>query len=488
MLGMYVHMHWSYKHPYAARTWTPDDWRSYLQGLRSLGYDFLMIWPMLDSMPPDPNASDLAFLEKIGGVIRMAQNDMGMKVGIVSCPNTIGNEKSSAYAFEDRPYFACERKLDPADRASVELLVAGRRRQFRPISRADALVVIDSDPGGWIGSTSDEFVALMAAQAGAFRGLNPRAEIVYWMLFGWECYNRFWAEADRWKPGDPPPRVQMNTETFSTTLAQMRKHIAEPWRVFASWNHHLEATEALGLVSKRWYFPYGLIEGEPTFPLTNCDPGLIAERMKPYTPAAFPCGFMANAQSHALQLPHTYLVSHYALKGPSVAPDLAAFAEQLMPRCGAKIAEAWAAIAAADPQRQRVCARDIRAEVGRPHAAGPASGLLFGSPDRFLTDLAMNLDVRAGMAELKAAMDSSADPRPAMRRLLADLRPWQERLGFVDAYGGPLVAGLNQQVARLNDPKIAAVLQQFHDWRNPAIRHGILPRLLDAVEAYAKAG
>jgi hypothetical protein len=67
--------------------------------------------------------------------------------------------------------------------------------------------------------------------------------------------------------------------------------------------------------------------------------------------------------------------------------------------------------------------------------------------------------------------------------MLADLRPYQQRLGFVDAYGGPLYAALNQQVARLGDPEIDAVLAQFDDWRDPAARHGILPRLLEAVEA-----
>ena len=27
IVGMYVHQHWPYHHPYAARTWSLDDWR-----------------------------------------------------------------------------------------------------------------------------------------------------------------------------------------------------------------------------------------------------------------------------------------------------------------------------------------------------------------------------------------------------------------------------------------------------------------------------
>lgn len=34
MVGMYVHQHWPYNHPYCARTWTPEDWHGYAEGLK----------------------------------------------------------------------------------------------------------------------------------------------------------------------------------------------------------------------------------------------------------------------------------------------------------------------------------------------------------------------------------------------------------------------------------------------------------------------
>jgi hypothetical protein len=105
-----------------------------------------------------------------------------------------------------------------------------------------------------------------------------------------------------------------------------------------------------------------------------------------------------------------------------------------------------------------------------------------GSADRFLEDLAMNLDVRAGLHEAAQA-GSDEGTQAALRALMTVLRPYQKRLGFVDAYGGPLHAGLNQPAARLGDPQVNAVLADFDDWRDPSVRHGILPRLLDAVEA-----
>src|SRR5437762_584279 len=112
MLGLYVHTHWAYSHPYAARTWSVEDWRGYL---------------------------------------------------------------------------------------------GGHRWQLEPLAAADGIVIIDSDPGGYIGSTNDQFVELLRAKITLFRQLNPKAELVYWMWFGWENYNRFWAEVQSSKPGDAPP-------------------------------------------------------------------------------------------------------------------------------------------------------------------------------------------------------------------------------------------------------------------------------------------
>ena len=39
LIGMYVHECWVYNRPYAARSWTDDDWRGYLDGLSRLGFN-----------------------------------------------------------------------------------------------------------------------------------------------------------------------------------------------------------------------------------------------------------------------------------------------------------------------------------------------------------------------------------------------------------------------------------------------------------------
>ena len=64
IVGMYVHQHWPYNHPYAARTWTIEDWRGYAGALKRLGFNTIMIWPVVETMPYPPTSSDRAGLEK----------------------------------------------------------------------------------------------------------------------------------------------------------------------------------------------------------------------------------------------------------------------------------------------------------------------------------------------------------------------------------------------------------------------------------------
>jgi hypothetical protein len=74
----------------------------------------------------------------------------------------------------------------------------------------------------------------------------------------------------------------------------------------------------------------------------------------------------------------------------------------------------------------------------------------------------------------------------ALRRVLDRLHPYQQRIGFVDSCGGPLAETLNRPLACLHDPRIDPVLEQFHDWRDPSIRNGLLLRLLATLEAFCR--
>jgi hypothetical protein len=486
MLGMYVHTHWGYRRPYAARTWTLADWDGFLDGLAKLGYDMVMVWPLFDCMPAEPTPSDRDYLATLARAIDRAQVAHGMRVALVSCPNTIGNAEAARYTYQERPYFVCEQKVNPKSAVEVEAFLAGRRRQFAAVAHADALAIIDSDPGGYIGSTRDEFVSLVKGQVEAFRSFNPKAEFIYWMLAGWENYNRFWAKA----VANPDAAAHMwsdwTADEFPETLALMQRDIPEPWSALSLRAEHDQALTSLSLDAKNMWFPYGVIEGEPVFPLMRSVPEsvagyLTAERLQQHSR-----GVMANAQTHCLQLPHIYLFAHIARGGTLQTADFGAFAERLLPGLSEPIVAAWGALDSQDPDRQRRCAAAIRLATPPSPRVGDLAGLLFGSATRFLDDLCANLELRATLVDLNRAVAAGTAVPAAIGQALARLRAYGARTGFVDAYGGPLYTELNEALAKLHDPGLDHVLQDFHRWGDPRLRNGIFPRLLDAMDAYCR--
>jgi hypothetical protein len=195
-------------------------------------------------------------------------------------------------------------------------------------------------------------------------------------------------------------------------------------------------------------------------------------------------GAMANAQTHCLQLPHTAAFAHFAQGGAPVTFDLGAFAERLLPGLGETIASGWSALEHGDPETQRQIATEIRKTADRVHGTGDLKGLLFGDPQRFLIDQAMNLELRAVLGGLKQAIEGDKNPFPVIRAVLEVLRPYQDRLGYVDAYGGPLHQGLNVLLERVADVPLKQVLADFSDWCDPAVRNGLLLRLLDEIEVF----
>lgn len=50
---------------------------------------------------------------------------------------------------------------------------------------------------------------------------------------------------------------------------------------------------------------------------------------------------------------------------------------------------------------------------------------------------------------------------------------------------GPLETLLNEPLSKLGDENLNSVLRQFHNWRNPSVRNGLVPRILDAMEKFA---
>jgi hypothetical protein len=480
-LGMYVHMHWGYNHPYAARTWSLADWTGYANGLKALGYNLIMIWPMTETMPYPPTPSDLAHLTKIQGVIEMLHG-IGMQAIICVAPNTVANAQAAHYPFESRPFFKCDARLDPANSQEMDRMMEIRHGLLSYLRNADGIAVIDSDPGGYIGSTNAEFTALLWRYVELVKELNPQAKLYYWQWVGWESYNRFWAASQK---SSAPVQIEFSKNDCLEVVKALLAKPQEPWALFRGIHLHQEVINETGTAARSVFFQYSVVEGEPTYPLTNYNPKHVEDALRNYRLETTGLGAMTNAQSHALQQPNTYAYAHFAQGKAAGNLDFAWLANQMIPGSGRLLARAWDAIGARDTTRMRRLAGDVTAAAKEDYPAGPLGGLLFGSAARYLDDLALQLNFRAALLDFRTAVETHSDVHAARLTLAQDWTLWKQRTGFVDGFCGPVYDEFSQAAKALHEPEMDKVLADFDNWQDPSIRHGIVNRLINALTAAA---
>jgi hypothetical protein len=461
IIGMYVHQHWPYNHPYCARTWTVEDYRGYADGLTKLGYNTLLIWPVLETMPSPLTPSDRANLKKLAMVIDMLHGEFKMRVWVVLCPNVAANDAAAAkYPFERRHFFYCDRRVDPADPTAVSQMTKWYEELLRPLAQIDAMTVIDSDPGGYPGSTNAQFVSLLAEYRQMLNRLRPGIELYYWMHAGWEAYCRFY-QTGKFKWG--------TAEEARDTLTRLQALNPEPWGITVNTlsnlfpppdSTHLAVASKLGLGSRAVGFSYGAIEGEPTFPMTNFggSNALKAGQTKG------PRGVVGNAQTHCVQLPNTLAFARGATGRPVNEAGYIEFAEDLIEGQGQVIVTAWQALAGENSVAKRDMAEKLVGLSKGQLNSGRLRGLLFGDPKRFITDLVMQLRLKAAFDDFVVAMKKDRDFKPSLRSFVTATKAWQRQHGYECAWQWP---DLKKTLRKLESPTIDAILDEKGEGKTP---------------------
>ena len=82
--------------------------------------------------------------------------------------------------------------IDPADPSALRSLVDWREKLMKPLAKVDGVAIIDSDPGGWHGSTNADFVRLLGEHRKMLDRVRPGIELIYWMHAGWQGWSRFY--------------------------------------------------------------------------------------------------------------------------------------------------------------------------------------------------------------------------------------------------------------------------------------------------------
>ncbi len=410
MIGMYVHQHWAYNHPYAARTWTLEDWRGYMDGLKRLGYNTVLIWPVMETMPNPLTESDKANLDKIARVIDMGHKEFGMKMLLTLSPNAAAKDEEAAkYTFQERPFFYTDRRVDVQDPQALGELLAWREELFRPVKEADGVLIIDSDPGGYPGATNVDFAYLLNAHRKMFDRLRPGIEIYYWIHAGWESYCKYY-ETGYFEWG--------SQEEVEDAIRLLARQNPEPWGLASGRGPGV--ADNLGMADRVMSYRYAAIEGEPSFPMTNYG-GDSAYNSGNDMGAR---GTMGNAQTHCVQLPNTFAFVRGAQGKPVSEADYVAFAEELIPGQGRTVVDGWKALAGEDEKAMTAAADALSALSGAQLTPGPLKGLLFGNPQRFVNDLVMQLRLRAALENFRTAVFAEPQDRARMGQSL---------LGFVEA-------------------------------------------------------
>lgn len=455
IIGMYVHQHWPYNHPYCARTWTLEDWRGYADGLKRLGFNTVLFWPVIETIPDPPTPSDVAALEKHGRAIRMLHDEFGMRVYLALCPNVVPDDaKAAAQTFEKRHFFSCDLRANPGDPDAMKRMMERREHLVGYLREADGVSIIDSDPGGYPGSTNEEFVNLLLEHRKLMDRLRPGMELIYWMHAGWRGYGRFYETGV----------LSFSTDEENLEVLQMLKDAnPEPWGLA----NGLALAEKLGIAERVISFNYGHIEGEPSFPLTN----FTGEFAWQGGAAPGPRGVMGNAQTHCIQLPNTLAFVMGAKGIPVQEDDYLRFAEELLPGLGALILEGWKALPGEDISGMRSLADELEALSQRSHEAGPLGGLLFGSPQRFLSDLALQLRMRASYVVLRQSPGRPS--QEAVRDFARDASAWQARHGYKNAWWWP---DLDATLRKIESPEVNEVLDSaFNPFAPPPPNMNMTP-------------
>lgn len=464
LLGMYIHQHWSYNHPYASRTWTYEDWRDYVGGLKQLGYNFILIWPVLETMPDPLTPSDEANLAKIASVIDMAHAEFKMKVSIVLCPNVSPkSEEGRKYTFEQRPFFHTDDRVDPGDAVAFGKLMAWREKLFAPLAKADGLFIIDSDPGGYPNSTNLEFVYILDAHRRMLDRLRPGIQIDYWALHGWESYSRFYATGEfRSAP----------TSELRNAISLLFKQPVEPWGIASG--RGADLADSLNMSNRVLAFPYSAVEAEPSFPFTlfkipeedthnstesPSHPTFYHNRAYEAGKNGGQRGVLGNAQTHIVQLPNTFALARGAQGLSLTKEDYITFANDLIPGHGATIVEGWDALQGKDTRRMRAVVKQLSAILKKPVTGGPLKGLYFGNAESYVDDLIKQLQMAASLYTLSETFNSSNPGKAAIKKNLAAFtsaaEAWQQKHQYANSWHWP---AMDETLRKLNAAPVNKVL------------------------------
>jgi len=389
-IGLYLHACWAYRYPFAVRTWRRADYDAMFQLLRHMGYDAVMLWPVLETVPAPLSAADRATLGEFRAIVNDARR-RGLETWLTQCAALTCKPEIASIPWPRRSLYgglAQTVRLDEPGQA--EPYFQHRAALMKILNNADGYVTIDGDPGGYAGATPDVFLEVFRRDRRAIDrfGTHPRAQkLIPWIWCGWGTKG-VWVE-----PIEP---------FVAASLETLEKGMPEPWELLPGRSREGHANDRLnvelarkaGLFPRSTLFLYEAIEYEPSIPAAVLQFDEIRAAMKKeleLAPAAK--GWFGNVQTPVMVLPNVYFFAR-AAREPSYLDRsdedvLTDFAEFL----GGPpdlLAPAWSCLRLGLDQLPI----DLPERLRRVKLSGRAAAFLPGGATQYLDLLARQVDAR----------------------------------------------------------------------------------------------
>jgi hypothetical protein len=439
--GFYLHEGWLFKHPFAVRSWTREDFAAMYQLLARLGFDRVMNWPMFESIPAPLSATDAQALRDYRQTIDDA-HAAGLEFWLAQCANLTPPPSIAAKPWKERnpyPVWKHVRLDDPAEAAAY---FAHRRAMMEIVNTADAYVTIDGDPGGYPGAQPQAWLAVFRADRATLDACGKaaaRQPVIPWVWCGWGT-DRVWGG----DPNNPPERI---APPVKASLDALAAGMPEPWLLlpgrsirenWANGRVNIALAEEVGLIPRSTLLLYEAIEYEPSIPGSNLQFADIRRMLRDEAKyAAAADGVFGNAQQPVMVLPNLYFfaraaadLSYLDTPDEEVLGDLA----DLLGGPRELLVPAWRCL---ELPLDRLPA-DLPDRLRKATLSGEAGRFIPGGARRYLDILAAEVESRRGFlgAIAKPAGASAESSDEAAASLAAATRAlvgWWKVHGYVNA-------------------------------------------------------
>jgi len=359
---------WPIGYPHGFRAWKEDDWKRYLDILTYQGVNLFYLWPFMEIMPVPLSRADEEYLRECRRVVDYAQQQQGMEVWIMQCTNRVAKDDCGVSDPRQRPYWRpSQQDLNPGNPEHFRAIMESREALYRIIDNVDGVCNIDSDPGYCDGSPLSDYIKVLQGCRAALDRYNLHgrdAKLINWMWMGWG------------HSGSMASKVEHQRET----IRLLKQDLREPWSLVSGVFDYLPMCREMGVLEKTVLLPYGVIEGEPSYPSTNVAIDRVRGAVESMVPYAHDlAGVMGNVQTPPLQFPHVYfyLTALWDLesRGKSERDTLLELAGFLYPEQRQLIADSWLALNELDVSKLEAAAGQLdnivrQDKLGRPGVVG----------------------------------------------------------------------------------------------------------------------